>query len=87
MSIRVYKKQYKEAQKAFSGKSIPEIKRIVESDANLSFGAYNPYNNDEYLDINYKNILVTIRDGELLPNFECYNDNGVFITFINFNKL
>lgn len=86
MPIRTYKKQYREVQNLLSGKSIPDIVKIVETDNRFSFGAYNPYNNDEYLDINYKNILVTIRDGALLPNFECYDNNGIFITYINFNK-
>ena len=87
MPIRTYKKQYKEVQNLLSGKSIPEIAKLVETDNRFSFGMYNPYNtNDGYLDVNYKDILVTIKDGALLPNFECYDNNGIFITHINFNK-
>ena len=86
MPIRTFKKQYREVQNLLSGKSFAEIAKIVETDNRFSFDALNPYNNDEYLDINYKNILVTIRDGALLPNFECYDNNGIFITHINFNK-
>lgn len=70
-----FKAQYNEIKLATIGMSMDDIRKNYSKDITNDV--------EEYIDMNYKNILVTFQDingkAELTDCFEYYNDNGIFL--------
>jgi len=78
MTDKDFIKQYNEVKEKYEGKSVEEIRDF--------FGHNITNDNGEYIDTNYKDILVTfsIKDGKgYLSNMvEKYNKEGIFLGVI-----
>lgn len=73
---------YTEFCNMFDGQKWSDVDNIVKTN-NLSYGAEEPSNGNGLADINYKNILATVRndDGIARVNiqYDIYDDDGIFI--------
>ena len=82
--IEKAKADYQEFCKLFNGVPFSDVDKLVKQ-YNLSYGAFNPNNNNDMRDINYKNICATTlnTDGKSVVNrgIELYDNNGVFLKY------
>lgn len=78
-----------EAKRIINGKPFDEIIDLPNIDKRFSYGALNGSEGEGLIDLNFKDILVTVRDNNgvaTIVSYEQYNDNDQFIGLNNVNE-
>lgn len=82
METNRYVSQWKEVKEMTAGKTMDEIRSVFGKDVTNDFRE----GDEEIIDANYKDILVTFVDARLHNCIEAYDRNGVFLDVIDVSR-
>lgn len=83
------KSTYLEAKSIINGKPFDEIVNLPKIDKRFSYGALNGSEGEGLVDLNFKDILVTVRNNNgvaTIVNYEQYDTNGQFTDLVHTNE-
>ena len=83
------KSTYLEAKSIINGKPFDEIVNLPKIDKRFSYGTLNGSEGEGLVDLNFKDILVTVRNNNgvaTIVNYEQYDANGQFTDLVHTNE-